>query len=46
MATAVQPAPSPVSVPIDVLHSGDRMTREEFHSIYETLPEKVKAELS
>jgi len=27
------------------LHSGDRMTREEFHRIYETMPEDFKAEL-
>src|SRR5579862_2849464 len=27
------------------LHSGDRMTREEFHRIYEQMPEKFKAEL-
>jgi hypothetical protein len=27
------------------LHSGDRMTREEFHRIYEQMPEHFKAEL-
>ncbi|HEY2587106.1 MAG TPA: Uma2 family endonuclease [Tepidisphaeraceae bacterium] len=27
------------------LHSGDRMTREEFHRIYEQMPENFKAEL-
>jgi Uma2 family endonuclease len=27
------------------LHSGNRMTREEFHRIYEQAPEEVKAEL-
>jgi Uma2 family endonuclease len=27
------------------LHSGDRMTREEFHRIYEKMPEDFKAEL-
>jgi Uma2 family endonuclease len=27
------------------LHSGDRMTREEFHRIYEKMPEGFKAEL-
>jgi hypothetical protein len=27
------------------LHAGDRMTREEFHRIYERMPKKFKAEL-
>jgi len=27
------------------LHNGDRMTREEFHQVYEKMPEHVKAEL-
>ena len=27
------------------LHSGDRMTREEFHRIYESMPEDFRAEL-
>ncbi len=30
---------------VDELHSGDRMTREEFHRIYEKMPEDFKAEL-
>ncbi len=35
----------PRSAGRDELHSGDRMTREEFHRIYQTLPEDFKAEL-
>ena len=27
------------------LHSGDRLSREEFHRIYEQMPEDFKAEL-
>jgi Uma2 family endonuclease len=30
---------------VEELHSGDRMTREEFHRIYEQMPEDFKAEL-
>src|SRR5437016_8322564 len=30
---------------IPELHSGDRMNREEFHRIYETMPEDFRAEL-
>ncbi|MGD0770118.1 MAG: Uma2 family endonuclease [Tepidisphaeraceae bacterium] len=30
---------------VDELRSGDRMTREEFHRIYERMPEDFKAEL-
>jgi Uma2 family endonuclease len=39
--------PSSVSVANEVpeLHSGDRMTREEFHRVYERMPEDFKAEL-
>ena len=33
------------SKPIDELHSGDRMTREEFHCLYEQTPKHFKAEL-
>ena len=38
-------APRPVFSPVDEveLHTGDRMTREEFHRIYERTPEKFKA---
>jgi Uma2 family endonuclease len=35
-----EPEPDPPS-----LHSGDRMTREEFHRVYEQMPEKLRAEL-
>jgi Uma2 family endonuclease len=42
-------APAPVAVPLGrspvELHSGDRMSREEFHRIYEQTPEDFKAEL-
>src|SRR5438105_47337 len=31
--------------PVMELHSGDRMTREEFHEIYSRMPESFKAEL-
>src|SRR5687768_3808789 len=31
--------------PSEVLRSGDRMTREEFHRLYEQTPEHFKAEL-
>lgn len=37
-------APVVVRPPVD-LHSGDRMTREEFHRLYERTPEGFKAEL-
>lgn len=38
--------PSPSSArDLPELHSGDRMTREEFHRIYSQLPEDFKAEL-
>jgi hypothetical protein len=38
---------TPVSVPAEhpELHSGDRMTREEFHRIYEQMPKDFRAEL-
>ncbi len=43
-------APNPIEpaageeLPLE-LHSGDRMTRAEFHRVYETMPEHFKAEL-
>ena len=39
--------PKPVERPIvrEELHNGDRMTREEFHRIYEQMPENFRAEL-
>jgi hypothetical protein len=43
MATASQQHPQPAEIP--ELHSGDRMTREEFHRIYEMMPENFRAEL-
>jgi Uma2 family endonuclease len=43
MATASQPSPRPAEVP--ELHSGDRMTREEFHRIYERMRKDFRAEL-
>lgn len=38
----IQPPPRP---PRPELHNGDRMSREEFHRIYEQMPEDFKAEL-
>ncbi len=43
MATVSEPAPS-LPEPLE-LHNGDRMTREEFHRIYEQMPEDFVAEL-
>lgn len=43
MATELARAALPPEVP--ELHTGDRMTREEFHRIYEQMPEDFKAEL-
>jgi Uma2 family endonuclease len=43
MATVSRPEPSPAE-PWE-LHNGDRMTREEFHRIYERMPEDFRAEL-
>jgi Uma2 family endonuclease len=47
MATVSVPAtdakPEPLGPP--ELHSGDRMTRQEFHRIYERMPKHFKAEL-
>ena len=40
MAPVFQPSPE-----VPELHSGDRMTREEFHRIYEMMPEDFRAEL-
>ncbi len=34
-----------LDAPKPELHTGDRMTREEFHRIYEEMPEDFKAEL-
>jgi Uma2 family endonuclease len=43
--TAV-PKPMPVPEPdVPELHSGDRMTRADFHRIYEQMPEDFRAEL-
>ena len=36
---------NPPRRPPTELHSGDRMTREEFHEIYSRMPESFKAEL-
>lgn len=44
MATVPQSLSGPAAVEAE-LHTGDRMTREEFHSIYEKMPENFKAEL-
>jgi hypothetical protein len=41
MATAPVPI-TPPAEPLE-LHSGDRMNREEFHRIYEQMPEDFKA---
>jgi Uma2 family endonuclease len=43
MAAASQPNPRFGEIP--ELHNGDRMTREEFHRIYEMMPENFRAEL-
>jgi Uma2 family endonuclease len=43
MSTFSKPAPLKPEVP--QLHNGDRMSREEFHRIYEQMPEEFKAEL-
>src|SRR5712692_887457 len=43
MATVHEPAVRQPDLP--ELHTGDRMTREEFHRIYEQTPEDFKAEL-
>jgi Uma2 family endonuclease len=43
MATVSMSAPT--SAEPQELHSGDRMTREEFHRIYAAMPEDFKAEL-
>src|SRR5437870_4275574 len=43
MATASHPAFLPMEKL--ELHTGDRMTREEFHRIYQQMPEGFKAEL-
>jgi Uma2 family endonuclease len=43
MATTLEPAPP--AADLLELHNGDRMTREEFHRIYEATPEHFKAEL-
>jgi Uma2 family endonuclease len=46
---ATMPRMKPRAEPVDAepleLHSGDHMTREEFHRIYEQMPEDFKAEL-
>jgi Uma2 family endonuclease len=34
-----------IVLPQDLLRSGDRMTREEFHRLYEQTPKHFKAEL-
>lgn len=43
MATVSQPDPRHAEAP--ELHSGDRMTRKEFHRIYEMMPKSFRAEL-
>jgi Uma2 family endonuclease len=43
MASVPRPASNGAAEP--ELHSGDRMTREEFHRIYEQMPEEFRAEL-
>ena len=43
MATVPKASARPADLP--ELHSGDRMTREEFHRIYEQMPPDFKAEL-
>ncbi len=43
MATVTKPAGQVEEV--EELHTGDRMTREEFHRIYQKTPENFKAEL-
>src|SRR5262249_9877106 len=43
MSTASRSTPQPPEVP--ELPNGDRMSREEFHRIYEKMPEDFKAEL-
>jgi Uma2 family endonuclease len=43
MATVTQPAPTQPEKP--ELHTGDRMTRDEFHRIYQAMPEDFEAEL-
>lgn len=42
--TTVSPPVAPEAEPME-LHTGDRMTREEFHRIYERMPEDFHAEL-
>ncbi len=46
VTTGSSPAPVPIVVrpPVE-LYSGDRMSREEFHRLYEQTPEDFKAEL-
>ena len=39
------PRPSPTFYEPTELHNGDRMTQEEFHRVYEKMPEHIKAEL-
>src|SRR5262245_9545338 len=43
MSTASRSTTQPPELP--ELHNGDRMSREEFHRIYEKMPESFKAEL-
>jgi Uma2 family endonuclease len=44
MATVPKPRSTP-ALPPEELHSGDRMTRAEFHRIYEQMPPDFRAEL-
>lgn len=44
MATTVIADPARLAEPVE-LHTGDRMTREEFHRLYEQTPPDFKAEL-
>jgi Uma2 family endonuclease len=43
MATVLKPASEQPDRP--ELHSGDRMTREEFHHVYQAMPDDFQAEL-
>ncbi len=43
MATVSEPTPAVAEPP--EMHTGDRMTREEFHRIYEQMPDDFHAEL-
>src|SRR4051794_36117359 len=44
-AMATLPGPDSLLTGAPEMHTGDRMTREEFHRIYEAMPEGFRAEL-